>query len=229
MARTDNLTNYLTDIASVIKEKKGDTSSIKASDFDTEIKNLPTGGGDIYDYFDKTPYENYNGSSNANAGVVYWTRGIIKMPPVTINKTSTTLQYAFYYFNGEEIEIKASEAKGIKTVNYMFYACSNLKRIIGFEKIDLSNVTTTNNMLRGCTYLEEIDLSRIDFNKVTQFNLMFYGTGTSLPSDQKTKVYVKDEEAQNFILGLTGTDRPATWSTDNVIIAGSEADTRSQQ
>jgi hypothetical protein len=46
MARIDNLSNFLTDVASAIKEKKGDDTNILASDFDTEIANLPTGGGD---------------------------------------------------------------------------------------------------------------------------------------------------------------------------------------
>lgn len=41
MARTDNLTNFLTDVATAIREKKGSTESILASDFDTEIINLP--------------------------------------------------------------------------------------------------------------------------------------------------------------------------------------------
>ena len=45
MARIDNLTNFLTDVATAIKDKKGDNTSIKASDFDTEITNLPSGGG----------------------------------------------------------------------------------------------------------------------------------------------------------------------------------------
>lgn len=44
MARTDNLTNYLTDIATAIKTKKGDDTPIKASEFDIEIENLPSGG-----------------------------------------------------------------------------------------------------------------------------------------------------------------------------------------
>ena len=44
MARTDNLTNFLTDVATAIKNKKGDTTAIKASEFDTEITNLPSGG-----------------------------------------------------------------------------------------------------------------------------------------------------------------------------------------
>ena len=44
MARTNNLNNYLTDLATAIKNKKGDQTTINAEDFDTEITNLPTGG-----------------------------------------------------------------------------------------------------------------------------------------------------------------------------------------
>lgn len=43
MARTNNLNNFLTDVASAIREKKGSTDLIKASDFDTEIESITTG------------------------------------------------------------------------------------------------------------------------------------------------------------------------------------------
>ena len=43
MARIDTLTNFLTDIATAIKNKKGDSTPIPAADFDTEIANLPSG------------------------------------------------------------------------------------------------------------------------------------------------------------------------------------------
>lgn len=46
MARTDNLNNFLTDVAEAIREKKGTTETINASSFDEEIKNLPSGGGE---------------------------------------------------------------------------------------------------------------------------------------------------------------------------------------
>lgn len=44
MARTNNLTNFLTDVAASIKEKKGYQSSqkIQAADFDTEIASIQT-------------------------------------------------------------------------------------------------------------------------------------------------------------------------------------------
>lgn len=47
MARTDTLTNFLTDVATAIKAKKGDESAIPAANFDTEITNLPDGSETI--------------------------------------------------------------------------------------------------------------------------------------------------------------------------------------
>ena len=44
MARTDTLGHFLTDVADAIREKKGSSDTIQASDFDTEIENLPSGG-----------------------------------------------------------------------------------------------------------------------------------------------------------------------------------------
>lgn len=46
MARTDTLGNFLTDVADAIRTKKGTTEAIVASDFDTEISNLPSGTGE---------------------------------------------------------------------------------------------------------------------------------------------------------------------------------------
>ena len=44
MARTNTLTNFLTDVASAIKQKTGDNTLIPASEFDTEILSIQTGG-----------------------------------------------------------------------------------------------------------------------------------------------------------------------------------------
>lgn len=44
MARVNDLSNFLTDVASAIKEKKGDNTNIPAANFDTEILSLPSQG-----------------------------------------------------------------------------------------------------------------------------------------------------------------------------------------
>lgn len=46
MARIDNLTNFLTDVAESIRTKKGTTDKISPSNFDTEIESIQTGGGE---------------------------------------------------------------------------------------------------------------------------------------------------------------------------------------
>lgn len=47
MARTDSLGNFLTDIANAIRNKKGTTDTIVASNFDTEIASIESGGGTV--------------------------------------------------------------------------------------------------------------------------------------------------------------------------------------
>lgn len=65
MARTNNLTNFLTDVADAIRAKTGDDTAIPAANFDTEISSIETGtdtsdanatDGDIL--YNKTAYVN---------------------------------------------------------------------------------------------------------------------------------------------------------------------------
>ena len=44
MARTNNLTNFLTDVSAAIKQKTGDSTPIPAANFDTEILSIETAG-----------------------------------------------------------------------------------------------------------------------------------------------------------------------------------------
>lgn len=46
MARTDNLNNFLTDIGNAIRTKENSSELIPASEYDTRIINLPSGGGE---------------------------------------------------------------------------------------------------------------------------------------------------------------------------------------
>ena len=45
MARTDTLGHFLTDVADAIRTKTGESGTIQASSFDTQISNIPSGGG----------------------------------------------------------------------------------------------------------------------------------------------------------------------------------------
>lgn len=54
MARTDKLENFLIDIATAIKLKKGDNADIPAPNFDNEIINLPDGSETIKGLAERT-------------------------------------------------------------------------------------------------------------------------------------------------------------------------------
>ena len=99
----------------------------------------------------------------------------------------------------------------------MFNGCKKLK------KIDISSITTTPQafveVFLDCFELEELDISgmSIPYTPNTHSG-SFKNVGKNLSTP--TKVYVKDEATQNWILSLSGTSRPSNWSTENVIIKG---------
>lgn len=92
MARTNNLNDFLTDVAGAIKEKTGDSTAIPASQFDTKIRSIETGGN----YQAKTveyttngtrqivPDTNYDALSEVNVTV-----NVATPAPVLQNKTAT--------------------------------------------------------------------------------------------------------------------------------------------
>ena len=59
MAKNNNLSDYLLDIANAIREKKGTTEPINAQDFSAEIASIETGGG-----------ESGGGTTGASAGAI---------------------------------------------------------------------------------------------------------------------------------------------------------------
>ena len=88
MARTNNLTNFLTDVANAIKDKKGNQTDIQASQFDTEIRNLPSGGT----YQQKSTTITQNGTTTITPDA-----GYDAMDEVTVT-TAVPLQTRNYSF-----------------------------------------------------------------------------------------------------------------------------------
>lgn len=74
MARIDNLTNFLTDIANAIRTKKGTQDPINAVNFDTEIESIEIGSGGI-----ATGLE-YNSVDSDGFPVIVTTNGLTKLP-----------------------------------------------------------------------------------------------------------------------------------------------------
>lgn len=142
MARTNNLSNFLTDVANAIREKKGTEGTILASDFDTEIESLPSGGGDYNVKVDTS--KAYN-TSNRIGGL------ITEIKSLDVSSMSDISSLFYGCVNLETIPM--INTTNTQRAGYLFYNCSNLKSI---PKIDISNVTTTSNMFYGCSSLTEV-------------------------------------------------------------------------
>ena len=153
MARIDTLPHFLEDVADAIRDKKGSSDLINIADFDTEIENLPSGGGaDLSQYFNSS----VQGSTMSDVGY-NWTASIKKMPDIVITTTGTR---AFYGFKGTEIS--SVTASGISSFERMFNNCTNLTTV-NLEGLNGTGVTNIQNMFRNCSSIETIDLSNLIF------------------------------------------------------------------
>lgn len=157
MARTDTLGNYLTDIATAIKTKKGDETPINASKFDEEIANLPSGGGDIYEYF---------AEGNLTYGGGFAKRCIKKIPMIDTSNL-TTMSEAFYQCDLLE-EIPLLDTSNVTNMEGFFFGCKLIKKI---PALNTSKVTSMKNMFRDCRVIEE--LPAFDASLVTNINSAF--------------------------------------------------------
>ena len=89
MARTNNLTNFLTDVSSAIKQKTGDNTPIPASDFDTEILSIETGGNYQSKTLNVTQNGNYNLLPDQEFDALSNVNISVSVSPVLQNKTVT--------------------------------------------------------------------------------------------------------------------------------------------
>lgn len=157
MARIDNLTNFLSDVATAIRNKKGTTDTILASNFDTEIASIES-GVDINEYLSDTITK---GTSSSGG----WLKTIIKLrSPLTIEGNGA--EYMFYQCPLNELP--QLDTSNVKDMTSMFDGCKNLTTI---PQIDTSNVTRMNQMFYQCSNLTTIP--QIDTSKVGSMTYMF--------------------------------------------------------
>lgn len=126
-------------------------------------------------------------------------------------------------FNGcrftTSIDVSNFDTSNVENFSNMFNGCFNWRTEVD---LDLSSFTLDKarwigSMFSGCTMLRTLDISNMDFSNITSnFGYMFTNCGTGT-STRLTKVYVKDANAQNWVL-TANNGHPSTWSTANVVI-----------
>lgn len=218
MARTNTLGNFLTDVADAIREKKGTSETIQASDFDTEIVNLPSSGGldwtalgysgqpqiieDDYSY-SKNIYDNWNPSTTSMVAKFQNDKNLVYMPLVDTSNV-TNMASAF---NGCA---KLRYLPELNTSNVtVMGSCFVSTLLETFPLLDTSNVTSMAYMFMACSALKTVPL--LNTSNVTSFSSMFSNcialTDTSLDNILKMCINATSYTGTKKLteLGITNT------------------------
>ena len=189
MARINNLTNFLTDIATAIKSKTGRNTNITPSNFDTEILSIAS------DLTTKTITSNgtYNASSDNVDGYSSVTVNVPSSLP-----TITDAEYLCAYGRVNLYDTLLAMCSGITSVAHMFYYANNVANLdltklnvfnitnmadmfsnakftsLNFNGFNTSNVTNMSYMFYYCRELTSLDLSSFNTSNVTDMSYMFY-------------------------------------------------------
>jgi len=185
MARTDTLTNYLTDIADAIREKTGSSDPIQASSFDTAIENIPSGGGyppdwseigysgtpdyitNAFDYA-KDIYDNWD-SSITSMSYLYNGNQTLNFMPLVDTSNVTSMYYTFYEC-ARLVYVPLLNTSNVTDMEGMFSSCGSLKSIPSF---DTSKVTNMRNMFSSCQNI--ITVQQLNTEKVSDMSGLFSG------------------------------------------------------
>lgn len=159
MARTDNLTNFLTDIANSIRTKTGETGVISPANMDMAIESIPS--GETKEYFAKASGSNISVATNR-------LNLFIKEIPYldTSNVTNMTSMFAY----SQITTIPLLDTSNSTTMVKMFQGCSQLTSL---PLINTSKCTNMEYMIANCSSIQAIP--SIDCSQAKYVDYMFYG------------------------------------------------------
>lgn len=212
MARTDNLTNFLSDVATAIKEKKGDSTEIQASQFDNEITNLPTGTSkyaprfiSFYGYSGTELNYELNNLTLENATSMYRMfyncSKIEKIDLSHVDHLNITNMEQLCYGCRMLTEVNLNGFIVSSSTYQMFYNCSAL------TKVDLTdfNATLVSNMgamFKNCEALTELDLSSFVTTALITTSDMFSGCTNLTKLDIRNFVFDRTMSYTNMFLNV---------------------------
>ena len=179
MARTDTLRHFLTDIANSIRNKKGTTDTIIASNFDTEIDSIETSVGKYAPRF--ISFRDYNKTD-------------LDYEISNIDTSNITDMRAMFNCcsNLTSLDLSNFNISDVTNISSMFLNCKNLTSL-DLSKFNTSNVTDMHSIFNDCSNLTYLDIRNFDFTKVISDSNMF----NKVPSN--CEIIVKDDTAKKWI------------------------------
>lgn len=148
MARVDSLGHFLTDVADAIREKGGTSEPIQASDFDTAIENLPSGGNDNNVFVNTLLASTYS-----------YTVGITSLiSSIDLIDTNQIVNMRNFLGTSKITTLPLLNTSNVTTMREMLHDCSLLENV---PILNTSNVTTMQNMFSSCPNLSDTSLDNI--------------------------------------------------------------------
>ena len=189
MARIDTLANFLTDIATAIKNKTGKTDVITPANFDTEIDSIEAGGGKYAPKFISFYY--YTGTDLTEELANLDTSNITSMKNMFFETNNLTEPINFTGFDTSNVTSMESmfrrcgstgannftismvdvDTSNVTNMNYMFY--TTRARNIDVSGLNTSSVTSMTYMFNNAAYISSLDLSHFDATSLTTMERAF--------------------------------------------------------
>lgn len=154
MGKSNNLDDFLADLADAIREKKGTSEPINAQDFSSEITSIK---GDIWG-FDTIGY------TPQNSPIDEWVAYSAEQKRRFENGEITS-------FKGDKDLVFAPniDTSNKTTLSEFFYGCS---RLVSVKDLDLSKSPKLASFFNGCSSL--IDYPQFDTSHATSIGAFFY-------------------------------------------------------
>lgn len=200
MARTDNLKNYLTDVADAIREKTNTTDKIKASEFDTKIRGI-SGASEQWEW----ALDNVINFGSANPTFFRGNTYLKVMPNYLEDKCLEITNWSGAFSectNLTEANINTSNGTNFSKI---FYNCSKLINVINTG--DFSKGLDFTDAFRN-TRVTDDAVQKFSFDSITNGSAMFgYGTKiTQLPKFNHETITNMGEMFWQCSLSDLGTD-----------------------
>lgn len=188
MARTDNLTNFLTDVATAIKNKKGTTDPIPASNFDIEIESISSGEAVVVPYApQQISFANFNGESldyevanldtknlTSMLQLFYYCQNVLQLDVAHFNTSQVTNMKELFnrVRKVQKLDLSKWDTSKVTNMESMFFYMEKLSEL-DISNFNTSNVTAMNGMFSYLSSLPNLDLTHFDTSKVTSMSSMF--------------------------------------------------------
>ena len=232
MAKTDNLGDFLKDVADSIRTKTQTTDLINAQDFSDKILNISSGENTLKKLID-TRYSagylfwNYQGTNvddliqysdteNATDFLYMFSecRALNKVPLLDTSKVIST-GYTFSYCQ----KITTIPSWDTSKVTYMYAMFNQCKSLTNLPPLNTSKVNNMGYMFSGCASM--IEAPTLDTSRVTEAGSMFGGCTklTTVPAYNMGScknlgyIFERCSKLKSILMTNIGTDLDIHYST----------------